>query len=291
MALRIIEILFPIFMIVFVGYLYGKRHRPEMSVANRLNMDIFVPALVFSAISSKSTALSANSTLAIAALILLLSCGLISYFLAPLIGEQRKTFVPPMIFNNSGNIGLPLALLAWGESALPIAVILFMVENTLHFSLGAKILDPQTSFWQLWKIPVVASAILGLFVAFFNIPIWAPLHTGIKLIGDVSIPLLLFGLGVRMNSVSLSQWKIAVGSAIVRPIIGMALAYGLALAFALPAQQKAMLLVFGALPPAVLNFLFAERYHQEPEKVAGIVLIGNLLALVFLPIALVMALM
>ena len=51
-----------------------------------------------------------------------------------------------------------------------------------------------------------------------------------------------------------------------------------------------MLLVFGALPPAVLNFLFAERYRQEPQRVASIVLIGNLAALFFLPLALALVL-
>jgi len=54
----------------------------------------------------------------------------------------------------------------------------------------------------------------------------------------------------------------------------------------LPERERALLLVFGALPPAVLNYMFAERYHQEPEKVASMVLIGNVMAVVFLPLAL-----
>ncbi|NTV12130.1 MAG: AEC family transporter, partial [Zoogloea sp.] len=60
--------------------------------------------------------------------------------------------------------------------------------------------------------------------------------------------------------------------------------------FDLPAGERGMLLVFGALPPAVLNYIFAERYRQEPEKVASIVLIGNVAALAFLPLALAVAL-
>jgi predicted permease len=51
-----------------------------------------------------------------------------------------------------------------------------------------------------------------------------------------------------------------------------------------------MLLIFGALPPAVLNYVFAERYRQEPGKVASMVMLGNLGALLFIPIALALTL-
>lgn len=290
MLLRILGILFPIFAIVAAGYFYGRRHKPEMAVANRLNMDVFVPALVFSAMAGKSFDLSSYAWLALGALILLLVMGALAWPMAGALGVQRKTFVPPMMFNNSGNIGLPLALLTWGEAALPAAVILFMVENTLHFSLGARMLDPGTRLLQLWRIPVVAAAIAGLAVALLGIRLWQPLLIAIRMLGDVSIPLLLFALGVRLTGVSFADWKVAAVGATLRPLAGMAVAWGLAQALRLEPQQAAMLLVYGALPPAVLNFLFAERYRQEPERVASIVLIGNLGALVFLPLALAMVL-
>jgi predicted permease len=205
-------------------------------------------------------------------------------------GVQPKTIVPPMMFNNSGNIGLPLAVLAWGEDALPAAVILFMVENTLHFSFGARLLDPGTRLLTLWRVPVVFAAIAGLTVAVLKIPVWQPLVIAIKMLGDVSVPLLLFSLGVRMTDVSFREWRLATGSALLRPLAGMLIAAGVIQLLGLQGRDAAMLFVFGALPPAVLNFLFAERYRQEPERVASIVLIGNLAALVFLPLALALVL-
>lgn len=221
---------------------------------------------------------------------MLASCGLLAWPIARLLDIQPKTLVPPMMFNNSGNIGLPLAVLAWGEAALPAAVILFMVENTLHFSFGARLLDPKTRLLTLWRVPVVFAAIFGLTVALLKIPVWQPLLIAIKMLGDVSVPLLLFSLGVRMTDVSFREWRVASGSAVLRPIAGMLIAAGVIQLLGLKGQEAAMLLVFGALPPAVLNFLFAERYKQEPERVASIVLIGNLAALVFLPLALAMVL-
>lgn len=286
LSFRLLAILFPIFAIVATGFFYGRKHKPEMAVANRLNMDVFVPAVVFSAMAGKSFEVQAYAPLALGALLLLLTCGLMAWPVARLCGTPAKTLVPPMMFNNSGNIGLPLALLAWGEDALPAAVIMFMVENTLHFTLGARLLDPQARLSTLWRVPVVFAAIAGLAVALLKIPVWSPALTAIKMLGDVSVPLLLFSLGVRMTEVSFREWKLAVGSALLRPVVGMLLATGIIALLGLSGRNAAMLFVFGALPPAVLNFLFAERYQQEPQRVASIVLIGNLCALLFLPLAL-----
>ncbi|MCU0989413.1 MAG: AEC family transporter [Xanthomonadales bacterium] len=264
LALRLLGILFPIFGIVAAGYFYGRQHKPEMAVANRLNMDVFVPALVFAAMAGKSFDLAAYAPLALGGFLVIGTCGLLAWPVARLVGIQPKTLVPPMLFNNSGNIGLPLAVLAWGEAALPAAVILFM--------------------------PVVAAAIAGLTVALLKIPVWEPAVIAIRMLGDVSVPLLLFSLGVRMTDVSFRDWKLPVGAALLRPLAGMAVAWGVIQLLGLQGRDAAMLLVFGALPPAVLNFLFAERYRQEPHRVASIVLIGNLGALIFLPLSLALVL-
>src|SRR5574343_623750 len=279
LAVRLVAILFPIFAIVAAGFSSGSRHRPEMAVANRLNMDVFVPAVVFSAMAGKAFALADYAWLALGAFLVLAACGLLAWGAARLLGMQGKTLVPPMLFNNSGNIGLPLAVLAWGEAALPAAVIMFMVENTLHFTFGARLLDPQARLLTLWRVPVVFAAFAGLLVALFRIELWGPGLTAIKMLGDISVPLLLFSLGVRMNDVSFRDWKIPVGAAILRPLAGLLIALGVVRLLGLEGQQAAMLTVFGALPPAVLNFLFAERYRQEPETVAALVLFGNLFAL------------
>jgi predicted permease len=122
-----------------------------------------------------------------------------------------------------------------------------MVENTLHFSFGARLLDPTTRLLTLWRIPVVFAAIAGLAVAILKIPIWQPLVIAIKMLGDVSVPLLLFSLGVRMTDVSFREWKVAVGSAMLRPLAGMLIAAGVIQLLGLQGRDAAMLLVFRCL--------------------------------------------
>ncbi len=287
MILRITAILFPIFAIVALGYWYGRRHDPEMAVANRLNMDIFVPALVFAALAGRTFAPAEYLPLATGAFVVLAGCGLLAWPAARLLGLPWKTFVPPMMFNNSGNIGIPLAVLAWGEAALPAAVILFMVANLLHFSLGARMLDANARLLMLWRIPAVAATAAGLAVSLLGLHVWGPLLSALEMVGDIAIPLLLFALGVRMKNIRFTDLGAPLVGAFLRPALGVAIAWSAAQLLGLGARDSAMLIVFGALPPAVMNFLFAERYRQEPERVASIVLLGNLAAVLVLPLVLV----
>ena len=286
LALRIASILFPIVAIVLVGFVYGRRHDPEMGVANRINMDIFVPALILGAMASKSFEPERYLGLATGAAGVLLCCGLLAWPVARALKVDWRSFVPPMMFNNSANIGIPLAVLTWGDDALPAAIILYTVSNVLHFSVGVRMLDRQARLLTLWRNPTLLSATLGISIALLGIPVWEPIVTALQLLGNVAIPLLLFALGVRMRHVRFNDLTAPLVGAFLRPVLGMGIAWMLAGMLDLNPRDSAMLLVYGALPPAVMNFLFAERYQQDPARVAAIVLIGNLAAIVLLPVAL-----
>ena len=290
LALRIISILAPIVLIVGVGFWYGRRHDPEMSSANRLNMDVFVPALILGAMAGGDFEATTHARLALGAGILLLTCGVIARLLSPLLGLPWRTFVPPMMFNNSANIGIPLAVLTWGESALPAAIVLYSVSNVLHFSLGTHMLDSNARLNNLWRTPTLVAVALGLTMSLLDIELWEPLVQALQMLGNIAVPLLLFALGVRMKHVQLNEVSIPLASAVLRPTLGIGIAWMLAQLLSLNERDSAMLLVFGALPPAVMNFLFAERYHRDPSTVATVVLLGNLAAVVMLPVVLVLVL-
>jgi predicted permease len=120
------------------------------------------------------------------------------------------------------------------------------------------------------------------------VPDW--LMLALKLTGDAMIPLMLISLGVRLAEVSWSSWQLGVIGGLVCPLTGIAMAALLSPVLGLDPQQQGLLLLFGCLPPAVLNFMVAEQYNQEPGKVASIVLIGNLMAVLFVPLGVSLAL-
>ncbi|MGA8259419.1 MAG: AEC family transporter [Arenicellales bacterium] len=286
MALRILSIVLPVFLIALLGYVYGRFKRPDMSVVNRINMDVFVPALVFYALSRKDFTFAHYSRAALAAAIVVLGSGVLAYPAARAMKVGWRTFVPPMMFTNAGNLGLPLIVLAFGDKALSIAVIFLIVENILQFTLGRYLLDHTVRPWRVLASPVVLATLAGLAFSFLHLELPPALALPVEMVGNISIPLLLFSLGVRLLDIDWGQWNIGLISALVCPATGIAVALITAAVLGLPDLQARQLLLFGALPPAVLNYLFAEQYRQEPEKVASIVLIGNLAAVVTIPAAL-----
>jgi hypothetical protein len=287
---RILGIIFPIFAIVSVGYAYGRWRRVDMSMVNTMNMDVLVPALLFFVLSSKNFDLARYGDLALGAAAVVIGSGVLALAVAWLARLQAKTLVPPMMFTNTGNMGLPLAVFAFGEQALPAAVMLLIVTNGLHFTLGTFLMDHRAALLGVIRKPIVAATLLGLG---FNLLGWTlpgPVSITVEMLGQASIPLLLFSLGVRLTEVDLRDWKIGALGAVLCPVTGIVMVLMLRPLLDLTPLQSGLFLVYGALPPAVLNFLVAEQFNQEPKNVASIVLLGNLAATVSIPLALFFAL-
>jgi len=284
--LHIVGIIFPVFACAGLGTLYGWRFRPDMSVVNKLNMDVFAPLLIFWALMDKPFNFAHYSGLAIGGVAVILGSGLLLWPLAKLFNFNLKTFLPPMMFNNSGNMGIPLILFAFGESRLQAAVVLFIIEMILHFTVGLYMLDHRTHPLRLLRMPMIIAAVLGLLFSSLHITLPEPLANTIKLLGQVAIPLLLFSLGVRLLDIQLKDWKMSAFGAIAGPIAGLLCALALLPWLNLTTQHTAILILFAVLPPAVLNVLVAEQYQQEPQQVASIVMLGNLASLLIIPLTL-----
>jgi predicted permease len=284
--LRIAGIITPVFLIVLAGWWYGRTRHPDMATFNRICLEVLTPALVFSALAAKDFDIRGQWPLMLAAVGMVAGSGLLSWPFARLLGVRPRALLPPMMFINSGNMGLPLALLALGPTGMAPAVAFFIVTNTLHFSLGVKILSREASVRVLLLSPLMIATALGLVFAFTRIPVSPWIMTGLKMLGDAAIPMLLFSLGVRLTHMSMRGWRIGMASAVLRPAIGIALAFPLMWLLPLDSVQRTLLFLYAALPPAVINYLFAEQYNAEPDKVASMVMIGNAMAVVFVPVGL-----
>ncbi len=183
-------------------------------------------------------------------------------------------------------MGLPLIVLAFGEAALPAAVILFAMSNLLHFLLGQQLITQRWSPRAVATNPMIIATVLGVGFSLLAIEIPEALRLPIHLLGQIAIPLMLFSLGVRMLTIDFRDWQIGSLGALLCPLTGLVIAIPYTLLVPLDGDQVAILLLFSALPPAVLNFMVAERYHQEPQRVASIVLIGNFASIGVIPLVL-----
>ena len=139
------------------------------------------------------------------------------------------------------------------------------------------------SMFSIIKIPMVFAAILGLTYSVAGWQLPEVVDVSIEMLGQVAVPLMLFSVGVRLTSIDLQDWRIGIAGAIICPATGILLVLLISPLLRLSELQFGQLLIFGALPPAVLNFMVAEKYQQQPRQVASIVLLGNLGSLVTIP--------
>lgn len=283
---RIADVIIPVFLIVAIGYGYARRKAPDMTAFNRIALDVLAPVLVYSALSSRDFHLAEHVPLLIGGTVLILGGGLLAWPLAHLVGAQPRTLVPVVMFNNSGNMGLPLALLAFGPAHFGAAVALFSVCNLFQFSIGARITSASARTRDLLTSPLMIGTALGFASALTDVRPPDVLLSGLKLLGDALLPMMLFALGVRLTSLTRAGLALGLLGALARPLIGLALAVPLVWALGIEGAARGQLLLFAALPPAVMQFMLAERYQQEPDKVAAMIMLGNALAVVFVPLAL-----
>ena len=187
-------------------------------------------------------------------------------------GRPIKTLLPPAAF---------------GQAALAPAVVLFVVMNILQFTAGVWFLDRDIRWLMVVAQPIVIAALLGIAYQLAGLRIDDSWLMPVAMLGQVAVPLMLFTLGTSLAGACFSAWRLGLWyGGIVVPAAGIIAAFLLLLILPLSDLQQRMLILYGALPPAVLTFIFAQRYNQEPGQVAAIVLIGNMLSVLVIPVVL-----
>lgn len=283
---RVALTVFPLAAIVCVAFLYARKCETDMQTTNRLNMEIFLPALIFTVMASEDFDIHTYATLSAGAMVTVLGSGLLAIPLARPFRLGLKTFLPPMMFNNCGNLGLPLALLAFGETGLAAMMAMFLVSNTLHFTLGSYIVSGSASLRQTLLNPMILATIVGLGWNLADLTVPELIQRPLDMLANIAITLMLIALGVRMKGVDFSLWRVGIYGGLLSPLTSLIIAVPFAMIFDLSTEFTAYLVLFSAMPPAVLNYLIAERYQLDSASVASIVLIGNLASLLFVPLVL-----
>jgi malate permease and related proteins len=284
MVIKILEITFPVILIVLIGLFYAKKTNISTDTINKVNLDIFIPILIFYAIAQKLPNISILGYFSLGAVIVVFGSGLILYPFLKILKINARTFLPTMMFNNSINLGLPLSMLAFGKEAMAMFIALSLVQVIGQFTVAVAMYGGTINLLLLLKNPVVIATVLGLFFNYFDIEFSKVLISSFDLLSGVSIPLILFSLGVRLSNVKFDNLKIGLIGAILCPLSGLITAYIAIGIFDYTPLQEKLLFLFGLLPPAVLNAILAEKYKNDSSIVASVVAIGNIFSLIYIPI-------
>ncbi|MEP5731609.1 MAG: AEC family transporter [Sulfitobacter sp.] len=287
LVLSVLEIVAPVFLLAAVGFGWvrlGFEYR--LQFVTRLAMTVAVPCLIFTALVNTTLAASALTTLTLASLVVYLIVSAVMLALVHICRLHRRTFAAPMIFGNTGNLGLPLALFAFGEVGLEYAVVVFAVMAVLSFTFGIWLVAGAGSFGKVLKEPMVGATMGGAFFLWQGWSLPTFLDNTLGLIGQMAIPLMLITLGVALARLSPG----GVGRAVILSAIKLAVcvsgAWLVADWFALDHIAFGILVLQLATPVAVTSYMLAEKFGADAQSVAGLVVVSTLMSIGALPLLL-----
>ena len=284
MLLKIATITLPIFTLVLVGFLYSRRVKPDLGGANKLVVDIALPVLIFISLSAKSFDPVSALSFTGASVALIVLSGLIAWPLARFSGASTRAFLPCVMFTNVGPIGIPLIALAYGPEGTATAVVLLVISNILHFTLGAGVMSAKVDWRMVYANPLVWATVLGVASSQLQLalPVW--FQTSCNMIGGVLVPMMLMSLGARLAGSQVADAWVGVQSSVLILLARLAAAALTLWLVPLQGLERGALILFACLPAAVFNFMLADKFQVQPNKVASTVIVGHIFSLAFLPL-------
>ncbi len=287
LAVTVVEIVAPVFLLAGLGFAWvklGQEYR--IAFVTRLAMTLAVPCLIFVSLMQSKLDAGAITSLSLAALVAYGGVTLAMIALVFAFKLDVRTYLSPLTFGNTGNLGLPLAFFAFGETGLSYAIVLFAIMAVWNFTYGVWIVAGGGHWTRLVQEPMVGATLLG---ALF---LWQGWHTPtfltntLSLIGQLAIPLMLLTLGVAVARLTPKGFGLAIVLSLTKLCLCTAIGWAVGRAFQLDDIAFGTLVLQVATPVAVTSYMLAEKYGADGEAVAGLVVVSTLLSVGALPLLL-----
>ena len=286
-ALTVLSIVAPVFLLGSAGFIWSRAgYDYPTEFVTRIAMTLAVPCLIFTALMQADIAPATLTALSLAALAAYGVVIALSWALIAALRLDRAAYVAPLAFGNTGNLGLPLALFAFGETGLGMAVVVFAVMAILSSTIGLWLVAGGASPGRMLREPLLWATILGgIFLTMgWQTPEWMTRTLG--LMGQTAIPLLLITLGVAIARLKPGQIGRAIWLSGAKLALGLVAGVAAGRAFGLEPVAFGVLVLQLATPVAVTAYLLAERYKADPDAVAGLVMVSTLMSVASLPVTL-----
>lgn len=285
LILQVIQIVAPVFLLAGIGYAWvrGLGWTYDVEFVTRLSMTLSIPCLIFMALTRSEVEPSLLRDTVLAAAATYLAIGAAIWGLCRALDLDIPTYWAPLTFGNTGNLGLPVALFAFGQFGFDMAVAVFAVMAILSFTFGVWVVagggNPVTAV----KEPLVWGTVAGsTFLALgWHVPDW--LGKSLDLVGQMAIPMMLVTLGVAISRLKPRALGRAVWLCALKYVICIAVPLGVGAAFGLPKVALGVLTLQIASPVAVTSYMLAAKYRAGAEEVAGLVVVSTLMAVVAIP--------
>jgi predicted permease len=284
---QLLQVVAPILVVIAVGFIWARSGRKyDLEFVTSIALNIGSPCLAFSTLTNIKIHHALLGRVSLATVAALLIFGITGYLILRSSGLSINAFLPPLMFANIGNMGLPVCLFAYGEEGLALAIVIFAIILTGQFTVAIFLYSGTFSVSAIYKNPVIVSVLISFILLITGIspPQW--IQKSAKLIGDITIPVMLITLGVSLSQMRVLNRLRAFSLSIVRT--GMGLGAGLLISwlFGFTGTVRGVFILQCSMPVAVFNYLLAEQYDKNPKEVAEIIIISTLLSILVLPLIL-----
>ena len=278
------NILGPITIIVLIGYTLERAALGlQMETLGTLVLLVATPSLIFHTLVSMDVSLGELGHMAFAALLVMSVCMVLAGLVLSVFGASLRLYLPSLVFPNSGNMGLALVLLTFGDEGMKFGISYFLTVSVVQHSLGFSFSSGSVDLRHLARQPLVISIVMVLVVLGFGLQVPQVIMNTTELLGGLMIPSMLIVLGASLATLKIADLPPALGLAIARLTFGLASAALAIWALDLSGVSAGVVFLLATMPIAIVNHIYAHKFFTNATTVSGAIAVSTLLTFLCLP--------
>ena len=291
--LKLFEVLFPVFFIVGIGFFLGKKNPGiDTSFITTYSGNFGTPALIIFALTAGGVSFDVFSQFFIYAIILLTSFGIVGLIFLSVMRKDYIRELPTFFLPNTGNMGIPICLFAYGEFGMGIAAAISSLVVMLHFTLNIFLAKRSFDFQTILKSPAFYAIIITVLFLYFKHPVPQFVMNTVMLLAYGMIVMILMSLGIALTQMKVFSFKDAIITSIGRVILGPIIGFIVIKFFNLSGVAAGVVLIQSSMPSAILCYLIASMYSPKEivDNISSTIVVSTLMSIVTIPITLFFAL-
>ena len=291
--IKLFEVLFPVFFIIGIGYLLGKKSSNlDTSFITNYSANFGAPALFIFAITSSGVTYSLFSEYFIYSTFALIFFAITGVIFLFFMKKDISRELPPFFLPNTGNMGIPICLFAYGSLGMGVAAAISSLVVLLHFTVNIFLASKKFDIKVILKSPSTYAVIIAVSFLYFDLEMPKFVLNTVMLLGYTMIVLILMSLGISLTQMKVFSIKNSLISSVGRVIFGPIIGFILIKIFNLSGYAAGVLLIQSSMPSAILTYLIAHMYSPKEivDNISSMIVVSTLMSLITIPIVLFIAL-
>jgi predicted permease len=277
----------PVLIVAGIGYIAGKKLMVEPRSIGQLIFNIFSPALVFYSLYDSKIGGQELGTLLLLIALLQIIMAALTYVVMRFYHVERVERASVMLSSfclNAGNYGLSIADFAFGEAVLARAVVVYIGNTALNYTLGVFVASsgrqsPGAALLTILRVPAFYATIAAFVLRGFDIELPAVIFRSVTVLKDAAIPAMLVLLGLQLSqSAAMFRWKLVTTGVVLKLLVAPLVAVGLALVFHLAGEAAIPFILQASMPTAVVTLVMAKQYDLDEVLSLNLIMATTLIS-------------